>query len=806
MRFWIPLLACWLAAPALAETAAEHLERIRQIRPDASECYRVRDIFLEREDVRLYLTEGYLVFAEPLDGRRLAAMFLSTRETDYGEILVIPPNEIERRSLARFTGGAVLEQKFRTLLMAFTDDTAERLREELALRGYQPDAGKGRQLARRWSPLMSEFLHPLGLRILLDTFADIGAEQGFFGAVVDGGPLGRFDVLIDPRRRGQVSLGQSVSEEGRTFYETWVRFPGRRFRRGDRAALDRAGRMDNFRIDAALKEDLSMQVVAQADFMPQTARERVFLFELSEQLEVTKVLADGEAAEFLQLFDPASRDAQRRHNGFVAVVLPRKPAQQDRYRLEFHYEGRVVAHAGSGVYYVGSRGNWYPWRSLDPASFDLRFQYPSDLDLVATGVRVDFSEAGDVRSARFRTPSPIRVAGFNLGRYQCTSREVDGYEIEVCADRAIRAKKPEPALLPVSPSVGRTQRFPWRPEVPAVLLREPPPERPLQPADRLDTVAKKSAEAFSFFAELFGPPAVPRIVISPIPGGFGQGFPGLVYTSTLSYFNAEDPPLQKLDPARRTFFAELLRSHEISHQWWGGLVNVDSLNETWLMEALATYSALLLLEHRQGGEALKDALEQARRSLLAHNEDGETVESAGAIVLGFRLRSSEFPDARRVITYEKGAWILHMLRSILGDEKFFEFLRALAGEYQDKPLTTEEFRKQAAKRLPKNWPDPELVDFFDDWVYGAGVPSLNLTYKTKGSPPHVRFAGKISQTGVPPSFTVPVPVEIQLAPGRSLHKTVFTQGEVTEFEVGLKEQPIGAALDPARTILAEREP
>ena len=167
--------------------------------------------------------------------------------------------------------------------------------------------------------------------------------------------------------------------------------------------------------------------------------------------------------------------------------------------------------------------------------------------------------------------------------------------------------------------------------------KQPPPP---EPALRLDAVADLSAQAFEFFLDRFGPPATREIVVSPIPGESGQGFPGLVYAPTLSYLDPDEPPLRDLPARERLFYTQLLPAHEIAHQWWGNVVTVSESSDGWLMEALATYSALLWLEDHSGPEARDEVLLQYKDRLLELNEDGEPVESAGAIVLGDRLRSS----------------------------------------------------------------------------------------------------------------------------------------------------------------------
>ena len=231
-------------------------------------------------------------------------------------------------------------------------------------------------------------------RLLLDTFAPLDPRSGFFAATLAGGPLGQFDVLVDPRRPEQIHIGQTVWREKRQYYETWCRFPGRSFRQGHRQPILADGWLEDYHITSRLSADLDMKTVATATFRRKGSDEQMFVFEISERLRVSKVLLDGEAVEFIQFDQPVSSEAGRRQNSLVAAVLPTKPEPGSSYKIEFHYQGRIIAKTDDGVYYVGNRGNWYPRRNATFTRFDLVFHYPQELDLVATGRLVALSAQG----------------------------------------------------------------------------------------------------------------------------------------------------------------------------------------------------------------------------------------------------------------------------------------------------------------------------------------------------------------------------------------------------------------------------
>ena len=791
------------AALALgAADGAADLRKIRSLELDPERCYRVRDVFLEREDVKLYLTDGHLIFAKPVLGRTVAALFLATSQTDVGEVLVIPPLPSERQSMARFLDETILNEKFRNAIMFFTDDTPEALQEAIERSAaYSLDAEAGARIAPRWSVVLRNLLEGSALRVLTDLYSAQAAPGGFFVAAIRGTTLGRFDVVVDHTLPEQVVAGQMVRSQGREYYEVWCRFEGRSVRSGLRQVPAQPARLEDYRIAARLGADLHMQVAAEATLALDDPAARALSFEISDKLALSAVRIAGEPVEFLQQFQAVPRHRRGPYDSLAVALLPDSLDTAGRYPIEFEYAGKVVSDAGSGVYYVGDRGNWYPRIGSDYSDFELTFRYPANLDLVATGERVEHATDGGMRISRFVSGKPIRLAGFNLGNYVTASRIVEGYRVEVRATKSVerRLQPPRaPVIMPAPVLPGRRRR---QAEPPVVVLPQP---RVADPSEDINRIADESADAFRYFLGLFGEPAMPVTVVSPVPGGFGQGFPGLVYASTLSYFERGDQLLRNLSGDAQRFFADLMRPHEIAHQWWGNVVTSEMDRDAWIMEGLATYSSLLWIEQRKGIAERNEALAAFRQNLL-RKVDGNTVESAGPIILGRRLRTSKLPEAYRVIVYEKGAWILHMLRGIIGTESFFAMLRQLCEQSSGEPVTTEQFQALAARFVPDGYGDAELRDFFDQWVHGTGIPRLAIEWDQTASGGRHRFEMRITQTGVPEYFPLQVPVEVHTLPGRSLIKTVSVGdgADPSSVSIVLQNPASRVLIDPQASLLAD---
>jgi aminopeptidase N len=331
--------------------------------------------------------------------------------------------------------------------------------------------------------------------------------------------------------------------------------------------------------------------------------------------------------------------------------------------------------------------------------------------------------------------------------------------------------------------------------VPQMSQIQPLPE---DPVDRVDVISAEMQAAIAYFRSRFGDPPLRHIEVSPVPGRFGQGFAGMIYLPTLMYMDPSDVTSRaataQIDEA---FMGQLLRAHEVAHQWWGNIVTTDSYHHEWLMESLANYSAILFLESRMGPKAVEKALDVYRQELLVMGPEGATAESQGPVVEGRRLESSAVPNAANAVLYGKGTWIIHMLRRRMGDAGFMKMLAELRRRYEWKTITTDEFRQLCAEFLPARSNDPKLTDFFDQWVYDTGMPALKMTYSVVGT----KLTGTITQTDVPDHFSVTVPVEIRAGSGKPIVKLVTTGGGPVKFRADVAGPGAKATLDPGWSVL-----
>jgi aminopeptidase N len=224
-------------------------------------------------------------------------------------------------------------------------------------------------------------------------------------------------------------------------------------------------------------------------------------------------------------------------------------------------------------------------------------------------------------------------------------------------------------------------------------------------------------------------------------------------------------------------------AHELAHSWWGNNVTLADWAHIWLNEGFATYGDALWAEH-VGGEAALDArMEEFKTAYFDEDADDRFPIYDPVIMFGATV-------------YEKGAWIVHMLRYVVGDSVFLDILQTYQATFAFGNAATEEL-----KTVCETVSGMDLTAFFDEWVYQAGYPEYgwNWTAYTDGIYYYVHFNLFQAQLDAP-VFTTPIELLVSTASGDSLVR--LPVGAATEtYLLQFDESPTDVAFDPGNNIL-----
>jgi len=828
-------------APAHQPGPAESLYlQLSSVGLDATRVFRVRGASLDRAAIHLTLEDGTIAFTKDVLGRVTGAFF----EGD-GEVLLAPPNDVERRSLSLFTGMAILEERFSTAYFRFNDNTAAEMQPGLRA----PEDAQ--EFVARWDETARNLAQGDAMRLLV-SFSEMLPAAGrtisggisaarvpdpddrLLHARLQGNKLGVFDIFFDSTVGEQVAAGQrKTAENGIVYYDVWTSFSienaGRHETRGQTPQTlppETESREDpilvrSYVIDAHVKppKQLDAEVELQLDVVHGGSR---FLgFELSRFLQIQRVEADGRAVEFVQ--NPAVEGTRlaRSGNDIVAVILPEPAVKGQKISLRFVYGGEVLAEAGKGLLYVGARGNWYPNRT-EIADYDLTFHFPPGWTLLATGKPVPLSRPSapplqpapqntdDEQVARWVSGRPLPIAGFNLGKYVRGAAQAGNVTVETYATIGVERDFPKPPPQEVQPEL----KPPKAQMLPALTAPLAP-----SPARNATAVAEVTARAIRYYADRFGPFPYSQLALTQLPGRESQGWPGLIFLSSYAFLNREEREGLHMS-ASQALIDQLVPAHEAAHQWWGDLVTWATYRDQWFSEGLANYSALMMLQEKDPA-GFRLIMEKYRNDLADKNKAGNFPKDAGPVTLGSRLLSSHFPEGYEAISYGRGTWLFHMLRSMLQDaedgdrkdpsrgvaeEPFVRSLRKVRERYAGKAISTRELLDVFAEDLPPSlrYEGKASLDWFlAGWVNGTSLPKLELQgdkFTAKANATIV--TGMIRQKDAPEDLVTSVPIYAVVS-GRApvLVGRVFADGAESSFRLSA---PVGThklLLDPNQTIL-----
>ncbi|MDX6404175.1 MAG: aminopeptidase [Blastocatellia bacterium] len=293
-----------------------------------------------------------------------------------------------------------------------------------------------------------------------------------------------------------------------------------------------------------------------------------------------------------------------------------------------------------------------------------------------------------------------------------------------------------------------------------------------------------AAPALAFFSQTIAPYPYEKLALIVGATRFGgmENSSAIVFASTIFEPRSNDLMSRRFDIPTRT---EDVVAHEIAHQWFGDSVTESTWSDLWLSEGFATYFAGLFIEKQEGEDSFREYMQNAAARYFAYERQRNAP-----------IHDSETQDLMKLLNpnnYEKGAWVLHMLRRRLGDEDFFKGLRAYYNAHHEGNATTDDLLLALEKSSGKN-----LKEFFARWVYGAGHPVYELSSHLTGD----SLTIVLKQTQSSEAFLDPVPVEI--SDGETKQRiTISPKGKLASVRVHTKGQPTSIQIDPDGTLLKE---
>jgi len=754
-----PVLALLVPAALMAqEPAATFRERLTEVVglspiPNVAD---VNDLVITRDVGRLTLERGKLYLLSRVGGRTVGAVFRGQ-----GRFTFTPPNATERAQLERFAGSPALDDTISEATFIFSDSMADQLAGLSFTQAEIPGAVTA-HVADLVASLQGEKEGTFDggvMEALLN-----GERTGFFLAHLT---RARGDPVLfqfDPRLSESVQLHRPVGRlKWGTSWQVVTQFTpqqalpgvGREWRWRHRMSVP------TYRVDVRLTPtfgaDLDFAAQATLTVVPHEPVGPWLLFGLHPKLQIDSARwSDGTAVVQFKAKD----------SGTFWVRAGRRLKPGDTLALTVSYHGKLIDRFDNW-FFIDPGADWWPTngQGRDYATFDVTYHSPSHYPLASVGDRTDSTVAGNVLTTRWITRVPTPFATFNLGLFE---------------SHRVQHPGAPPLDVLISEDAHRLMR------------RQVMAQGGFMPQQRnmRENVAADMSNSLKWFTHLFGAPPYEHFYVTEIPYSLGVSFPGVIHLSWVTFQNTS---LEGFD--------EYFRAHEAAHQWWGNGVRPASYRDAWLAEGLASFSGLWYLQTlRKRNDEYFKFLDQYAGNIRTSRRD------MGPIWIGYRNGSATTPAPYHVTVYEKGAWVFHMLRTLMLDlqtmkeDRFTGMMQDFYASYRGKAATTEDFQRVVERHagIPMDW-------FFDQWVKGTAIPTYRVAWTTEpadGGKYRVRF--RVTQEDAPPDFQMWVLVSADLGNNRFANFRVGVKGGQTDYVSPLLPgRPVKVIFNELRSVLAD---
>ncbi|HEV2425406.1 MAG TPA: M1 family aminopeptidase [Terriglobia bacterium] len=765
--------------------------------------------------------DGRLAFSKPVAGHVVAAVF-----TGEGVFELDPPTDMDRRQISRFSREPRLRDGFREAVFFFTDDSWPELSRQFKIvtGGDAEASGKALQNAQSrlrnqlngWWGNQAKGAFPtrnLAARMAADLSDP--TSKGFFLADIRSEHHDQLFYQVSWNRDGLLVPGFANDEEVALvhwkpgeYFEWWSGFHlaaeyAQNPHPEHRTLLAHAS---DETIDADVTDN-HISATAEIKFQVPEARVRVLPMSLDGVLRISSV-TDGAGSKLRFIQEP------RESTSDPWVILPESSTPGKFYTIKITYDedstrdSRVIQQQGSGLYYVGSRESWYPSFGAfdDRTHFVLRFRSPRKFAFVATGHPVSSEKDGKALETQWESEIPYNVVGFNYGDFVSKSRSSDNLTISAYIGRqlpdVLASLKAAMDMSDLAQGVGGSHSSEARTGILTGGLNTAP---------YAQTGANISFAAFRLYENYFGGLPFKTISVTEQPVfGFGQSWPTLIFLpwdSLLDSTTRNSLGLQSSGEGRE--FYDVVAVHELSHQWWGHMVGWKTYHDQWLSEGFAHFSAALFIEATDP-KRFRAFWDMRRWHLLQKDKAGHRPEDVAPLFLNLQADAYLEPEVRNDLIYDKGAYVLEMLRELMEDSRakdpdarFIDTMHDFVSTYAGKNASTEDFHRIVARHMndPMDW-------FFNEWVYGTEIPTYQFSYDLKdaGGGRTVLHLD-LTQSGVSDSFFMKVPVYVWVQGSPHRLGLLGVKGSTTATaDVPLPVRPDKVTLDEYHTILAEEKP
>jgi hypothetical protein len=703
---WPRVLGALLAASLATGTASAAFDDLEKAWAsfyatglDAPKAMSVTDLTLQKDAMTLVFKKGILVPMQPIEGEITGAMFVGE-----GTATLTPPTPMDAWFLKKYYGADKFSESFTSMYLRFTDGTDKQFPKSLP--GVEQAA-----VASQMDAITKTFNDRQGYGAgwqdqVFDMDLDfmdsrIGGIRGhdYFYAQFETGKQGWVTFLLNQGDTFEVRLGHERTVGAFKDYLPWAEFHKQvDYQQGRYLVLPASDSKDALDV---LKTELKIEIPttktveidAKLTIAPLVDSLGSLRFELLNQFGAVRWTDTGRPITVVSVTDGSGAPIPYLHKrNELLLKLPKPLKRGEQMVVNVKIKEDTIIQATAESYVVYNTYPWYPQYGYNGGryAFDFNIEVQKPLTPIGSGhiERQWENKEARMNGVELKIDEQVQFPSILFGRFQM---ERSDYQSTV-SNKAIH----------LTVSAFPTMTF------------ENGAQASL-PQGKMKGIMEEATGVIKFYEEqLYGPFLFSDLNIAQMnPGsGYAQAPPALVQLDGFSFLSQEQIADLGVDA---NLIHEFL-SHEIAHQYWGHAVSWANDHDAWLSESFAEYSAGLYFLAYLGPKAYEQKLANWKKS-------ARQADPQGPIALSSIISGDNAGSYRTSLLYDKGPYVVHMIRTQMGDDNFKKAMKQILTKYKGQYVTTEMVGNELAAVTGYSWDY-----FFNQWFRGVGIPEIHYKY------------------------------------------------------------------------------
>jgi hypothetical protein len=698
-------------------------DRLNNLESQKYNAKMLRNFTIKKDAASFILEKGEIYFLPSINNKNKLVLYLGK-----GKFHFNPPSKIEKRQLLRYYKNSEFE--FKRLFLYCDDETIKKLK-----RVSHPleniDKIKIKKILRNCSQYLNNKDQP-HVRDLMFSILN-NHNYGFFYAHISQDDFHPVFYLTNPYEEEEIRFMRRIHPKYvQNIPEVICQFSSHENYK--KKFID----INHYYINCMITEELEIQTRTEMELELDDNTIKWIYFDLFSQLQVDSVFwNDGTKIPFYKEND----------SNTLWIYFDQLKGNSKKRKLIIHSRGDIFENRTEGIY-LKSPSMWYPRHggNNSKATYEIDFKYPKDLTLLSSGKNIYFHTQDEFNLSNWIILNPTSFVSFNIGYY--INKEIKNQNYP-----DINIFIPENKINIIDSQFGLKRFDDYN--------------------DNGKNVVEDIVRSVYFFKSIFGNPPAKKLYIAESPFSFRKVFPGLIYLSQFTF-------------QRDLGYDFIFRGREISYQWWGIGVDIESYHDQWITEGLSTFCGLWYLQRvlKQNEEYLrvldlwKNEIINNRKYLFA---DG--IESS-PVWFGYRTMTSATEKDYNLLISKKSAWIFHMLRHIMLDfeemqeRKFRKMLNEVYSIFENKTISTKDL-----KNIIEYYTEENMDWFFKQWIYESDIPKYNVYYKILVGPIRKKFSVifYVEQNNVNDDFQMYIPVCIEGTKNNIYRERFLVKGKKSSY-------------------------